>query len=182
MRPALSVNAAVRGAIAAIDPRLLRTLAVVQIEDGFVRPQRVLPAAIGTFATALAVLSLVLAAAGIFGIVSFVASQRTREFGIRTAIGATSSRLLRLVLIEGLAPVGIGMALGLVAATGIAAIFRSVLLMSPSSPDLLFGVGAFDPVTFGAMTIVVAAAALTAAAVPAWRAGRIDPLAALRRS
>ncbi len=181
-RPAPTVSAAVRGAIAPIDPRLLRTLAVVQIEDGFVRPQRVLPAAIGTFATALAVLSLVLAAAGIFGIVSFVASQRIREFGIRTAIGATSSRLLRLVLAEGLAPVGIGMALGLVAATGIAAIFHSVLLLSPSSPDLLFGVGAFDPVTFGATTIVVATAALSAAAVPAWRAGRVDPLAALRRS
>jgi putative ABC transport system permease protein len=74
------------------------------------------------------------------------------------------------------------MALGLVAATGIAAIFHSVLLLSPSSPDLLFGVGAFDPVTFGATTIVVATAALSAAAVPAWRAGRVDPLAALRRS
>ena len=181
-RSAPGVTTAVREVLGTMDPSLVRTLAVVQIEDGFVRPQRILPAAIGTFAMALAVLSLVLAAAGIFGIVSFVASQRTREFGIRTAIGATSARLLRLVLTEGLAPVGIGMALGLVAATGIAAIFRSVLQLSPSSPDLLFGVGAFDPLTFVVMTIVVSVAALTAAAVPAWRAGRVDPLAALRRS
>jgi predicted permease len=181
-RSAPGVTTAVRGILGTMDPNLLRTLVVVQIEDGFVRPQRVLPAAIGTFAMALAVLSLVLAAAGIFGIVSFIASQRTREFGIRTAIGATSARLLRLVLTEGLAPVGIGMIFGLIGATGIAAVFRSVLQLSPSSPDLLFGVGAFDPLTFGAMTIVVAAAALAAAAVPAWRAGRVDPLAALRRS
>lgn len=172
---------AVRGVVAALDPRFIRTLAVVQIEDGFVRPQRVLPAAIGTCGTALAVLSLVLAAAGVFGIGSFVASQRLREFGIRTAIGATASRLVRLVLTEGLAPVALGMVVGLVAAAAIAAVLRSVLLISPSSPDLLFGVGAFDPMTFVAMTVVVAAAALAAAAVPAWRAGRVDPLTALRR-
>lgn len=181
-RSSSAITTAIRQALGTMDQNLLRTLAVVQIEDGFVRPQRVLPAAIGTFAMALAVLSLALAAAGIFGIVSFVASQRTREFGIRTAIGATSSRLLRLVLTEGLAPVGIGMVLGLVAATGIAAIFRSVLQLSPSSPDLLFGVGAFDPLTFAAMTLVVSVAALSAAALPAWRAGRVDPLTALRRS
>jgi predicted permease len=181
-RPASAVTAAVRGAVAALDPRLMRTLAIVEIEDGFVRPQRVLPAAIGTFGTALAVLSLVLAAAGVFGIVSFVASQRIREFGIRTAIGATASRLVRLVLTEGLAPVAVGMVIGLVAAAGIAEVFRSVLLISPSAPDLLYGVGALDPMTFVAMTTVVATAALAAAAVPAWRAGRVDPLAALRQS
>jgi putative ABC transport system permease protein len=182
MRPAAGVTTAVRRAVATLDPRLLRTLAVVSIEDGFVRPQRVLPAAIGTFAMALAILSLALAAAGTFGIVSFVSSQRIREFGIRTAIGATAARLVRLVLVEGLAPVAFGMVIGLVAATGIAALFRGVLQMSPSSPDLLFGVGAFDPLTFAAMTVVVAIAAFAAAAVPAWRAGRTDPLTALRQS
>jgi ABC-type antimicrobial peptide transport system permease subunit len=128
------------------------------------------------------VLSLVLAGAGIFGIVSFVASHRIREFGIRAAIGATAWRLSRQVLREGLAPVTIGMGFGLLAATGIAALFRSVLQISPSSPDLLYGLGAFDPVAFVGMTLIVATASLAAAAAPAWRAGRVDPLAVLRRS
>jgi len=181
-RPATSLMTAVRRDIETWNPRLLRTLSVIQIEDGFVRPQRVLPAAIGVFAMTLAVLSLVLASAGVFGIVSFVASQRVREFGIRTAVGATASRLVRLVLIEGLAPVGVGMTIGVVAALGIAATFSRVLQVSPGSPDLLFGVGAFDPATFIATTSFVAVAALAAASGPAWRAGHVDPLRALRSS
>jgi putative ABC transport system permease protein len=114
--------------------------------------------------------ALLLAAIGVYGVVAYEARQRTHEIGIRTAIGATPAHILRLV-------VGDGLRLSLLgAALGIAAALPAIRLLA----SLLYGVGRFDPVTFLAMPAGLVAAAALAAWLPARRALRLDPVAALR--
>lgn len=117
-----------------------------------------------------AALALVLAAAGIFGVISYWASQRTREIGIRVALGAESLDVLRLVLGQGMRLAGIGIAIGL--AGGLA--------VSRYLASLLFGVTSHDPLTFVGVTLVLAGVSVLACWVPARRAARVDPLVALR--
>ena len=122
------------------------------------------------FGGTMGFLGLALALVGIYGVVSYAASQRTQEIGVRMALGAARADILRLVLGRGLLLVGIGVVLGLIAA---AAVSRLV-------SNLLFGISAVDPVTFVVVPLALAAMALLASYVPAVRATRIDPAAALR--
>jgi putative ABC transport system permease protein len=117
-----------------------------------------------------AALALTLAAVGVFGVLAFDVHQRTRELGIRTALGARPLDLLRLVLRSGLEIAGFGMGIGLVA----------VAILSRFLRALLFGVAPIDPVTLGATATVLVLTALAACAAPALRAARVDPAVALR--
>jgi predicted lysophospholipase L1 biosynthesis ABC-type transport system permease subunit len=114
--------------------------------------------------------ALVLGAVGIYGVISYSVSQRTREIGVRMALGAARRDVNRLVLREGLPLIAAGLAFGLAAAFGL------TRLMSA----LLFGVSPVDPVTFAAVSIALAAVALVASYLPARRASSMDPTEALR--
>jgi putative ABC transport system permease protein len=112
----------------------------------------------------------VLAAVGIYGVVAFGVSQRTREIGIRVALGAEQSAVLRLVVRHGVLLTSTGVALGLVAALAATRVLRA----------LLFDVAPSDPLAFAGVVALLAVAALAASWIPARRAARLDPVAALR--
>ena len=127
---------------------------------------RLLAILLGAFAS----LALVLAAVGIFGVLSYMIAQRTHELGIRLALGAQRADVIRLVARETVPMVGVGVAIGLAAALGLARLVRS----------MLYQVAPNDPLTFGGVAVVLAAVAMAAALVPARRAARVDPCVALR--
>jgi ABC-type antimicrobial peptide transport system permease subunit len=117
-----------------------------------------------------AAVALLIGAAGIYGVISYVVSQRTREIGVRMALGARQHDVSRMVLRHALSLAGIGVAVGLIAAAGL------TRLMSA----LLFGVSPVDPVTFGFVSVGLTAVALLASYLPSRRAARVDPMTALR--
>jgi hypothetical protein len=113
--------------------------------------------------------ALLLAAIGIYGVLAYQVAQRTREFGIRIALGSDTRRILGLVLREGLLLVGVGLVAGIAGAV----LLRRLIVSQ------LYGVGAFDPAVLTAVTIVLALASLVACLGPARRATRVDPVNAL---
>ncbi len=114
--------------------------------------------------------ALVLAVVGIYGVIYYTVSQRTREIGIRVALGAGQRNIHSLVIRHGLLLICFGLALGL----------GSSFLLTRWMSSLLFGVGALDPLTYLVVTVLLASVALVATYAPARRAGRVDPLEALR--
>jgi putative ABC transport system permease protein len=163
-----SLAPAVRNVIRQLD----RNLPVADV-----RPMtEVVGAALSTprFTSALlsmfALLALMLSAVGIYGVLSYVVMRRTREIGIRVAIGADRARVLRMVLTNGLTLALTGLGLGLVVSLPVARLMRG----------LLHGVTPADPLTFVAVALALAAVALTASMVPALRATRVDPVIALK--
>ena len=115
-------------------------------------------------------LSLLLAAVGLFGVLSYIVAQRTTEMGIRIALGAERVHVLRLMLIDGLRPALFGLLLGLAASAG------SVKLIE----SMLYGTRPFDPAVFAAVSAMLLVVAALACAMPAWRASQLDPMLALR--
>jgi putative ABC transport system permease protein len=114
--------------------------------------------------------ALLLAAAGIYGVLSGSVAERTREIGVRTALGASRTRIAGLVLGQGLRLTALGVALGLAGA----------MLAGRAIAAMLFGVSPLDPLTYGGMIGLLGAIALLASWVPAWRAARVDPATTLR--
>jgi ABC-type antimicrobial peptide transport system permease subunit len=117
-----------------------------------------------------AAVALLLGAIGIYGVVSYVVSQRTREMGVRLALGATASSVQGMVLRQGFILAGMGVVLGLGAAFGLTRLMDS----------LLYGVEPADPLTFGIVALALTLVALLASWIPARRAARTDPLEAIR--
>ena len=123
------------------------------------------------FGGGLGLLGLALALVGVYGVVSYAASQRTQEIGVRMALGAGRSDIVRLVLGRGLVLVIAGLVVGVAAALSVSRVVA----------NLLFNVSASDPITFGGVALLLGSMALAASYVPAWRATRIDPAIALRQ-
>jgi hypothetical protein len=164
------VGPAVERAISALEPHLalydVQTMTqALDSGPGFfpIRVGAVAAAAFGILAFALAIV-------GLYGVTSYLASQRTHEIGIRLAIGATRGQIVRLVAQDGLALVLLGVALGLVA----------TLACSGILSRFLFGVPAHDLMTLLSVTPVLTVVALLACIIPAWRFARLDPTIALR--
>jgi ABC-type antimicrobial peptide transport system permease subunit len=124
----------------------------------------------------LGALALFLTLSGIFSVVSYVVEQRTNEIGVRIAVGATPGSVMRLVLWQSVRVVGIG----LVAGAGLAWGLAVVLMATPAGARIGGVVNVFDPLAYGASLLCIATACIIAASVPAVRAARRDPMAALR--
>lgn len=163
---ALAAN--VRALVRQIDPQLgvrdLRTLDAV-VDDTLVQERVV--AQLGGFFSGFA---LVLASLGLYGVLSYGVAQRTREIGVRMALGATSHQVVQIVLRQGLALVVLGCVLGLAAALGLTRFVTT----------LLYGVKPADPLTFVAVAALLTAVTLVACWLPARRATKVDPMTALR--
>jgi putative ABC transport system permease protein len=119
---------------------------------------------------AFALLALVLAMVGLFGVLAYSVQQRTREFGVRIALGADATKVLVLVLGNAARMIGLGVVIGLTLA----------LAFAQSVAAFLFGVEPRDPMTFGAVSLVLVLTAMVACVVPALRAVRVDPVEAFR--
>ena len=164
----------VRRALQELDPNIpvdqVQTLR--ESVDATAYPFRLFGLLLGT----CGVMALLLATIGIYGLVSYSVAQRTREVGIRIALGALRTEILRMVLRQGMALVIFGLALGLALSFALTRVLTSSLF----AKELLFGVSATDAVTFAGVTLLLALVALAACAVPALRATRVDPVVALR--
>jgi predicted permease len=119
---------------------------------------------------AFASLSLLLAAVGLYGVLSYLVTQRVSEIGIRVALGAQREQILSLILFDGLRPAFLGLILGLIASAGATQLIRS----------MLYGIEPTDPAVIGAVILTLLLIALIACIFPAWRASRLDPMQALR--
>ena len=145
---------------------LTNTLTIGQILDQGLWAPRMAAALLSVFAF----IALVLAAIGIYGVMAYSVAQRTREVGIRVALGAHPRDVMKLIVGQGMALAGAGVGIGLLAAFGVARLFSS----------LLFGVSTADPLTFIGVTLVLSLSAFAACYLPARRAMAIDPIIALR--
>ena len=163
-----ALTSPVREVIREMDPNL--PVADIRSMDEVVGSALSTPTFMSVLLSIFAALALSLSAIGIYGVLSYVVSRRTREIGIRVAIGAGRGRVLRMVLGSGVSLALAGIAAGLALAFGVTRLLRG----------LLHGVTPADPATFVVVTVALAGVAALASAVPAWRASRVDPVIALK--
>jgi ABC-type antimicrobial peptide transport system permease subunit len=165
----LSVVGAVRQAVASVDPE--QPVAAVRTMEEIVGLEVVDRRQQSIILTAFALTALLLASVGIYGLVSFSVTMRRREVGLRTALGASAGDVTRALVKHGVLLVGAGLAIGLVASLAGTRIMEG----------LLYGIEPRDPVTFGAIGVLVFAITVIACWLPAWRAARMSPMIALRQ-
>jgi putative ABC transport system permease protein len=164
----LAISIPIQKQIAALDPEL-------PVSD-VLTMQQIIAQSLGSaslsasLVLAFAVLSLVLASVGLYGVLSYLTTQRSQEIGIRMALGAERGQVMRLMLGDGLRPALYGLALGLAASAGAVFLIQS----------MLYGTQPLDPAIFAAVAATLLLTAALACLVPAWRASRIDPMQALR--
>jgi putative ABC transport system permease protein len=163
-----ALTSPVRNTIRQADPNL--PVADVRTMDDVVGGAMSTPRFTSILLSIFAALALTLSAVGIYGVLSYVVSRRTREIGIRVAIGAGRPQVLKMVLGSGVSLALTGIAAGLALAFGVTRLLRG----------LLHGVTAADPATFAAVAVLLTAVAALASGVPAWRASRVDPVIALK--
>jgi predicted permease len=162
-----SVSSAARGVLQDLDPEIPASFKTFQqVYSASLGSRRFNLILIGFFG----ITALLLATAGVFGVMAYSVSRRTREFGVRIALGATSGNVLRMVLGQGMRTILVGVAIGI---AGSFALTKTV-------SSLLFGVTATDPITFAGVTLLLVAVALLACYIPARRATKVDPMVALR--
>lgn len=163
-----SLIAAVRNQVRELDPDLplTRVMPMTEVLARSVWQPRLYTALFGVFAA----VALILATVGIYGVMSYAVTQRTREIGLRMALGAQRQDVLKLVVGHGVVITAIGVGVGLVAAVALTRLMSS----------MLFGVTATDPTTFVAVSVLLTGVALGACFVPARRAAKVDPMVALR--
>jgi len=164
----LHFSVPVQKLIASLDPGL--PVSDVRTMDQLIGESLVNASLSATLVLAFAILSLLLASVGLYGVLSYLTTQRTSELGIRMALGAQRDQLLHLMLIDGLRPALFGLGLGLVMSFAATRIFQA----------LLFGTKPLDPVVLSGVTATLLAVAVLACLAPAWRASRLDPMNALR--
>jgi predicted permease len=164
----LSFSVPVQKQIAALDPELpvFDVLTLQQIIEGSLGNARLSAGLVLAFA----LLSLMLASVGLYGVLSYLTVQRTGEIGIRMALGAEREQVMRLMLGDGLRPAVYGLVLGLAASAGAVRLIQS----------MLYGTRPLDPAIFAGVAVTLLVVAALACVVPAWRASRIDPMQALR--
>ncbi|HEU4433553.1 MAG TPA: FtsX-like permease family protein, partial [Pyrinomonadaceae bacterium] len=165
---AAQLTQAARAQVKAFDPdqMIWRTQTIEQLIGKSVAPRRFNMMLLGIFAG----VALVLAAVGLYGVMSYSVSWRTHEIGVRMALGAKRADVLRLVVRQGMTMTLIGLAIGLAGAIALSRLMTS----------MLYGVSTTDPLTFTGVSIVLLAVALLACLLPARRATRVDPIVALR--
>ena len=163
-----AMSSTIRAALRPIDPTLPTTdvRQMQQLVDHAVSPRRF----IMWLLTAFAGQALILACLGIYGVIAYSVTERTREIGIRMALGASRGEVQRGMLRETLLLAAAGVTLGLIGALAAGRVIRT----------LLYDLSATDPATYVQMVVVLALVALLAGYIPAWRASRIDPMDALR--
>jgi predicted permease len=164
----LAISVPVQKQIAALDPAL--PVSDVQTMQQAIGDSLGNQSFSATLVLAFAVLSLVLASVGLYGVLSYLMTQRTTELGVRMALGAQREQVLRLILFDGLRPAIIGLALGSAASAGITQLIRS----------MLYDTRPLDPAVYVVVTCTLLMVATLACMIPAWRASRLDPMQALR--
>ncbi len=164
----LRFSVPVQKQIASLDPGL--PVSDVRTLDQVINNSLVNARLSATLLLAFAILSLLLAAVGLYGVMSYLATQRTTELGIRMALGAQRNQVLQLMLVDGLRPTLLGLGLGLMVSVAATRIFQS----------MLYGTKPLDLVVLSGVIATLLAAAVLACLAPAWRASRLDPMQALR--
>jgi predicted permease len=163
-----SMTSAVRAQVAALDPEVpmfgVETMDE-RLADSLTQQQLNM-----LLLTGFALLALTLAAIGIYGVMSYLVSQRTQEIGLRMALGADRGRVLKLIVLQGLRLAGFGLVIGLVLAFGLARLISG----------MLYGTSPSDPLTFVGIAVLLAVVAFLASYIPALRATKVDPTVALR--
>jgi putative ABC transport system permease protein len=164
----LSLLSAVRNELQQLDPAqpMAGVATMDELLSGSLSRSRFTMLVLAVFAA----LALILASVGIYGVIAYSVTQRTQEFGVRMALGASRRDVLRLVLGQGTRLTLLGIGLGIVAA----------LIVTRLMATLLYGISATDPLTFTSVALLLALVALAACYIPAQRATRVDPIVALR--
>ena len=165
--------------IGAVENQAYPDLRLINIDQGLAAQQRALSRSLTMVACILGTMAVSLAGVGIYGVLSYLVGLRTREIGVRIALGARPIDVIRNVIVVGLRPVFGGLFAGIALAAGISLLLHETLIF-PGSMDLLYGVPFYDPVTFCGIFCFALAIAAVASAVPARRAMRVDPMVALR--